>query len=264
MSVAESLAQPLSTLAFCWRLERRDGVTIGLTSHDRDLWIGGLRYRAAPGMTPSAIRAGIGLEPDGLEIEGALSADAIAADDLATGRWDGAALTLSLTQWEAPGEMWLELARGTIGGVERRGAAFAAELTGAAAVLDAPVAPVTTPDCRAELGDRDCRVDLARRRRIATVSAVEGERVTLAGPPLVAGVHAFGTVRWMSGAATGIAQAVIDNDAGGLWLSDGAAGAAGDLVLLTEGCDKRLATCAARFGNVANFRGEPWLRATTC
>ena len=27
----------------------------------------------------------------------------------------------------------------------------------------------------------------------------------------------------------------------------------------TQGCDKMLATCSGRFGNVANFRGEPHL-----
>ena len=42
MSGAEAiLAQELVTLAFCWRLERRDGVAIGLTSHDRDLVMAG-------------------------------------------------------------------------------------------------------------------------------------------------------------------------------------------------------------------------------
>ena len=33
----------------------------------------------------------------------------------------------------------------------------------------------------------------------------------------------------------------------------------GALVELTQGCDKLLATCAGRFGNAVNFRGEPWL-----
>ena len=37
------------------------------------------------------------------------------------------------------------------------------------------------------------------------------------------------------------------------------AAAAGTLVELIEGCDKSIATCAARFGNAANFRGEPYL-----
>lgn len=53
-------ASVLTTIALCWRIERRDGVTIGLTAHDRDLTIDGLIHRAAPGMTPSAIRRGSG------------------------------------------------------------------------------------------------------------------------------------------------------------------------------------------------------------
>jgi uncharacterized phage protein (TIGR02218 family) len=100
---------------------------------------------------------------------------------------------------------------------------------------------------------------MAGRRKIVTVGSVEGERVLVGGGGLEAGVYAFGTLRWMTGAATGLTQAVVDNDAGGLWLSDGASGVSGALALLTQGCDRRLATCAGRFANVANFRGEPWL-----
>ena len=33
----------------------------------------------------------------------------------------------------------------------------------------------------------------------------------------------------------------------------------GARVELIEGCDKSLATCAARFANALNFRGEPYL-----
>ncbi len=122
------LDETLCTLAFCWRIERRDGVAIGLTSHDRDLEIGGLIYRAAPGMTPAAVRSGITLEGEDSDVAGALSSDAISEADLAAGRWDGAALELRLTQWEAPGETWLLLARGEIGAVSRKGQEFSAEL----------------------------------------------------------------------------------------------------------------------------------------
>ena len=46
-----------------------------------------------------------------------------------------------------------------------------------------------------------------------------------------------------------------------LWLSAAPAFAVapGTLLELVEGCDKRLETCLSRFGNVANFRGEPFL-----
>ncbi|MES2173422.1 MAG: DUF2163 domain-containing protein [Pseudomonadota bacterium] len=263
MSDAERLGAPLNTLAFCWRIERRDGVTIGLTSHDRDLDIGGLTYRAAPGMTPSAVRAGIGLDGEDSDVAGALSSDAIGEADLMAGRWDGAALELRLTQWgalgEEPGALWLLLARGEIGAVARKGGAFTAELLGAAAVLNGPVAPSTSPDCRARLGDGACRVDMAGRRKIVTVSAVEDADVAVG--ELVAGVYAFGTLRWLSGANAGLTQAVIDNGVDGVVLADPPvfAVAAGTLALLTEGCDRQLATCAARFANAVNFRGEPYL-----
>jgi uncharacterized phage protein (TIGR02218 family) len=262
MSVAqEVLSQELAALAFCWRLERRDGVTIGLTSHDRDLAIGGVLYRAAPGMLPSAVRRGSGLTPESMDVRGALSSDALHGPDLEAGRWDGAALWLMLTEWIDPGALWLELARGEIGAVEREGNAFTAELVGPGAVLDMPVAPETSPDCRAMLGDKACRVDMGARRRVVRVSAVSGQVATVVGGGLAAGAYAFGSLRWLTGGNTGIVQAVTASDAGGVTLADPPAFvvAAGTLALLTEGCDKRMETCAARFGNAVNFRGEPYL-----
>lgn len=261
-SAGEILGKPLCTLAFCWRLERRDGVVIGLTSHDRDLFIQDLRYRAAPGMRPSAVRGGITADGGDTDVEGALVADAINEADLFAGRWDGAGLELRLTEWEAPGLLWLLLARGELGAVGRKGGAFTAELAGAATVLGQAVAPSTSPDCRASLGDRQCRVDLAGRRRIVTVAAVADADVTIAG--LIAGDYAFGTLRWLSGANGGIVQGVADNGADVVMLVDPPPFAveAGTLALLTEGCDRQIGTCATRFANALNFRGEPYLPGT--
>jgi uncharacterized phage protein (TIGR02218 family) len=85
---------PLSTIALCWRIERRDGIAIGLTGHDRDLTIDGLVHRAAPGMTPSAIKRSDGLDADTMDVAGALTSAAISTRDLAAGRWDGARVRL--------------------------------------------------------------------------------------------------------------------------------------------------------------------------
>lgn len=262
MSGFDGLDRELATLAFCWRLERRDGVTIGLTSHDRDLEVGHVRYRAAPGMTPSAIRSGITADGSDTDLEGALVADAISERDLMAGRWDGAALELRLTEWEAPGDMWLLLARGEIGSVARRGGAFTAELVGTMAALKAPVAPSTSPDCRARLGDSQCRVDMAGRRRIVAVAGVEDAVASVSG--LEPGAYGFGTLRWLTGANGGLVQGVVDNGADAVTLADPPAFAveAGTLVLLTEGCDRQLETCRTRFANVLNFRGEPYLPGT--
>lgn len=257
----EALEKELVCLAFCWRLERRDGASLGLTSHDRDLVVEGMVYRAAPGMLPSAVSVGAGLDVDSMDVTGALTADVIAAADLEAGRWDGAELRLYLTDWSAPGAMWLELARGELGAVERQGEAFRAELRGPAALLDGPVAPETSPDCRAELGDRDCRVDMGARRLVVRVTAVDGDVVDVEGGGLEDGAYAFGRLRWLTGANAGLAQMVLTSDAASVTLADAPAFAVapGTLAELMQGCDKRLETCSARFGNAVNFRGEPHL-----
>ena len=63
--------------------------------------IDGLRYAAAPGMTPSAISAGLGLDVATMEFAGALSAGAIGDADLAAGRFDGAGLDVFMVDWTA-------------------------------------------------------------------------------------------------------------------------------------------------------------------
>ncbi|MFN3945194.1 MAG: DUF2163 domain-containing protein [Allosphingosinicella sp.] len=260
---AAVLGSELATVALCWRIERRDGVTIGFTSHDRDLEIGRLRYRAAPGMLPSAVALSDGLDADMLNVEGALTSDAIRADDLAAGRWDGAAVRLFLVDWERPEGPVVSVAEGEIGDVTVRGAGFEAALRSRAARLVRPPVEQTSPECRAELGDKRCRVDMAARVRIARVGAAIDARsfdIELDGPA-ADGAFAYGRVRWIGGPNGGTSGAVLSSAGARLVLREAPpfAIAAGDLAELREGCDRSFATCVQRFGNGVNFRGEPHL-----
>lgn len=164
----------VTTVALCWRVERRDGVAVGLTGHDRDLLVDGLVHRAAPGMTPSAIaRSGVlepGAEADTMDVAGALSSAAIGERDLLSGRWDGARVRVFAVDWSDPRDP-LTLGEGVIGAVELGEDGFTAELRGASAAFDRPVVEETSPECRATLGDRRCRVAMAARRRFARVAA---------------------------------------------------------------------------------------------
>jgi uncharacterized phage protein (TIGR02218 family) len=260
MSAPEWLEGALTTLALCWRLERCDGVTIGLTAHDREMTIDGLRYRAAPGMMPSAIRRTDALDADSMEASGPLSADAIAQADLLAGRWDGARITVMAVDWTNPVAP-LVLGTGTLGAVETNGGEFTAELRGALAALERPVVEETSPSCLARLGDGRCRVPLAGRRRFARVVASDGCLLTLDGGEPAPDAYGAGRLRWFAGANAGLEGAVAAAQGEEVTLERVPAlpVATGDLVELVEGCDKRLETCAGRFGNAVNFRGEPYL-----
>ncbi|WP_010545102.1 DUF2163 domain-containing protein [Sphingomonas elodea] len=252
----------LTTVTLCWRIERRDGVTLGLTAHDRDLLIDGLLYRAAPGMTPSAVERSASLEADSMDVHGVLASDAIAEIDLLAGRWDGARVSLFATDWTAPGAR-VPLGEGTIGAIETQDGAITAELRGRTAAFDAPVAEATSPDCRAQLGDARCRVAMAGRRRFARVLAVDDAEVRLDRAEPIANAYGGGRLRWFGGANSGLEDAIAVSDGDRVTLRrpprfDGV----GALVELIEGCDGRFETCVDRFGNAANFRGEPYLPGT--
>lgn len=267
--MAAFLEGALTSACLCWRLERRDGVAVGFTTHDRDLAIGGMVYRAAPGMLPSAVSVSDGFDADGVDVKGALTSDAIRGVDLRAGRWDGASVTIFMTDWTAPGAETFAVARGTLGEVSVEGEAFEAELRGPAAVLDGAVVEQTSPGCRASLGDARCRVDMAGRVWLARVIDADDEMLTLdvldsphsAPAPEGEGRFAFGRVRWLTGPNSGLVSAVRTSDGTAITLREAPAFAVseGDMVEISEGCDRRFETCCARFGNAANFRGEPHL-----
>lgn len=258
MSLA-MLDKPVASIAFCWMLERSDGAGLALTSHDRPLMVDAVRYEPAPGFTPTVIRAELGLEPNGSEVHGSLSSEAINEADIAAGRWDGAKLKLTAVDWEHPGGEMLSLMSGELGQIARKDGAFEADLLGAATRLELQICPFTSPDCRAELGDPKCRVDMSGRRLRAVVTNAAGHDVEV--DQLVDERFRFGTIRFLAGAANGERRTILAADGHQLSLRSAPAGevAIGTAVELVEGCDKALATCSGRFANAANFRGEPHL-----
>lgn len=258
--MAGFLANELTSFALCWRLERRDGVALGFTSHDRDLTVEGLIYRASPGIAPSAIEdAAIG-EASAFEVAGAVSAASLSDADLRAGRWDGARMRLLAVDWHEPSR-FVQLARGELGGVTVRKGAFTADVKGAGAVLDRPVIEETSPECRAELGDVRCRVALAARTAVARIVSVTGASVTLDRAEPVANGWGWGRLRWLDGRNGGLTQAVLASAGTTLTLAAPPRFAVmpGTRAELVEGCDKSFETCRTRFANAVNFRGEPHL-----
>lgn len=256
------LAGPVTSVAYGWRLERSDGVTLGFTSHDRDIVHNGLLLRASPGMQPTTIVSSIGLEDDGLDVRGAMTSDAISSEDLISGRWDAAYLEIFLFDWADPDAGRRLLANGELGAVSFSDEAFEAEFLGLKQIFERSVAPQTSPSCRARFCDATCGLNRQRFRHLTTVLGVDGNRVLLDMPlAIIPGGFAYGTVRWLDGPNCSLVEDIWESDANGIVLSGqpDILPLSGARVELLEGCDKQMSTCASRFANAVNFRGEPYL-----
>lgn len=260
------LATGATTVCRAWTVRRRDGTVMGFTDHDRDLEVEGVVCRADTGMSARALQQTTGLSVDNSEAFGALSDAAISEADLLAGRFDGAEVRSFLVNWAVPDER-LELFRGSFGEVTRSAGSFAVELRGLSEALNRPQGYAYLPTCSAILGDARCRFDLAASgyRAVARIARVEdGPAFVLADvPDLSDRWFQGGRVEALTGPAAGLVGVVRDDRQapGGrrieLWQSLGSDPEVGDLLRISAGCDKSIATCRTKFDNVLNFRGFP-------
>ena len=253
-------SQRLESTAAFWRVLRRDGICLGFTTHDHDLWFDGVLHSATPGMVPSSIRRSARFEPDSAEVEGALSHDSISAVDLSAGRFDGARVLIGLVDWES-GEREV-LYRGVIGSVMEESGKFTAELQSRKAEFQLDPIPRTSPACRAQFCGPGCTLPAVRftHEAVLNTSDLVTNRVTLTTTATAADL-ALGTLRWLDGPHAGRAMAILAADALGLVLDEPLSPSltSGLRCIVREGCDHRLESCATRFTNAVNFQGEPFL-----
>lgn len=260
------LATGSTTVCRAWTVQRRDGVVMGFTDHDRDLVVDGVTCRADTGLTARALQQTTGMSVDNSEAIGALSDAAITEAEILAGRFDGAVVRSFLVNWAAP-EDWVELFRGFFGEITRSGSMFRAELRGLSEALNRPQGYSYQQNCSAILGDARCGFD------VSAAGFFAERQVEVVTDGRVFEFAAFGGFehRWfeygrfemLTGEAAGLVGMVkVDRLEGTarrieLWQSINATIQPGDSFRVTAGCNKTAGVCGSKFGNFLNFRGFP-------
>lgn len=264
--LAAHLAGGATTTCHAWSITRADGLVMGFTDHDCDFAFDGITFRADTGLSATALQQGTGLSVDNSEAIGALCDAAITEADILAGRYDGAAVVAWLVNWADPA-MRQMVFRGTVGELTRSGAAFRAELRGLSEVLNRPTGRIYQKPCAAVLGGRGCGFDLSQPGfRIEVASVLVEDRARFRFGDLSAfaeGWFTHGRLEALNGPAQGLyAPIKRDQVIGGvrvieLWTPLAVDPGEGALFRLEAGCDKRMATCRDKFGNLLNFQGFP-------
>lgn len=266
LGLAEHLATGATTLCWCWRVDRKDGVALGFTDHDRPLSFDGVDYEAIAGFTATEAQSQLGLAADNLDVAGALRSDRITETDLADGRYDGAAVRVWRVNWAGPAQrllMW----RGQLGDVSRGALAFTAEIRSLSARFDETRGRLFQHACDAELGDARCGVDLTRSSYRVTGAVTD---VTDAARFAVSVSTGYadnwfrrGRLTFSTGVLAPLSFEVRSQTAFAgtqmieVWPAASRPPGIGDAFVLTAGCDKAFATCRDKFANTLNFRGFP-------
>ncbi len=263
--LATHIAGETTTLATCWKVTRKDGAVFGFTDFDRDLTLDGIVYKARTGYTRSAVHTIADLSVDNLDIESAFDSDAITPADLRSGFWDNAEVLIFLVNWSALSQGKIILKRGTIGQVELKDTIFKAELRGLTQALSQQIGELYTPNCRADLGDTRCKIDLAALTISGAVTAVS-DRYGFTDTARIEATDYWsgGLLTWTSGANVGRKMEIrsFASSVFTLFLPMPSEIKVGDTYALQPGCNKSFSMCCARFSNAVNFRGEPHVPGT--
>ncbi len=257
-----------TTLCWCWRITRGDGLVQGFTDHDVTVVFGGVSYEAAAGISASEVQSALGLAVDNVSVAGALSSQGLEEAALLAGLYDGAEIEIWRVNWNLPDQRVL-MRKGSLGEIKRGALGFETEVRGLAQQLNQPVGRVFGHSCDADLGDARCTIDLtsAAYRGNGAVTVVSDARRFQAS-----GLGAFanfwfsgGKLTFTSGANEGRAMDVKRHalTSGAvtieLWQEMSEPIAVGDAFSITAGCDKQFGTCKAKFANQINFRGFPYM-----
>jgi len=255
-----------TTLCWCWRLTRDDGLVLGFTNHDENLDFDNTVFEAAAGFQGTEISSSLGLAVDNLDVSGALQSARLDAGDLSGGLFDDADVEIYLVNWQDTAQRVL-IRQGNLGEVKRGDLSFEAEIRGLAHKLNQPFGRLFQYPCDADLGDMRCGVDLALPQFKATgsVNAVDDRRrFSVSGlETYAANWFERGRLVWTTGANANRAMeikvhrinqvsTVIE-----LWQPMANDIAVNDTFVITAGCDKQFSTCQVKFNNAINFRGFP-------
>lgn len=272
------LATGKTKLSRCLRLDLRDGTTIGITDHDTDLTVSlgdspAEIYEAGTGVVPSAVSLSLGLEADNLEARGPIN-ELITRAAVIGGRFQAARARLFDVRWDSPTHL-IRLLSGKVSTSRVEGGEFILEVRSASDAYNQTIGRVLSPYCSHDFGVLDpprsrCQAVPAQyQAQVATITDDLHIRVswTSSPAPTLAGDVCNGTVSFDSGALAGTLPVEVFNLSGSpldsleLYQPLVEAPQVGDLLTVTQGCDKLRETCKG-FGQIKNFGGFPDLVGT--
>ena len=251
--------------AYCWKLELQNGKVMGFTSNDEDLFFDGVTYEAATGFEPSVVDTTADMSVDNLDVEGMLSDDRITEDDIAAGLYDFAKMTIYLVNWQDLNLPKHIIRRGTIGQITNSQIGFTAEVRGMMESYQQTGSEVYQKLCRAQLGDSECKIDLAAWQANGVIEKVYNAVAFDTSLVAAAGLFDYGVITFTSGKNNNAQVEVVTQAATGkitLYLPAPYCPAVGDTFIIVAGCDKNFSTCTNKFQNRYNFRGEPYVPGT--
>ncbi|MGK7896561.1 MAG: DUF2163 domain-containing protein [Xenococcus sp. (in: cyanobacteria)] len=262
-----TIALPITTITWCWLIERVDGIKLGFTSFDLPLTIDGIVYEPTIGFAPSADSSEVGFkQSDSQSLNGILSSERISDSDLLAGVYQYAQIRcFHVDVTNLPDSLstttpkFIEVYQGYLGKVTLTDRGFNLEVHKIDSLLKSEIGKTTSKKCGHTLGDKNCQVNLTAYTVQQTIQSVTSQYSLVINGTYADGIYNRGKIVFLNGANQGIVRDISSNTGNSFLLFQPYPLAInpGETVKITQGCDKTSYTCFAKFNNLINGDHEP-------
>jgi uncharacterized phage protein (TIGR02218 family) len=270
-----AIAGGTTTLARLFEVVTQSGNLYRFTDHDSDIFYNEIsilppaiqhQWHASTGVSVSSIVSSSTNSQSSTQVRVVYTAGFIEELACIRGEFDGATMRVLFLDWSNYALGHGTLFEGVLGGFQNsfKGYGFF-ELFNKFAQLRRPLGAVYSPECRADLGDSRCTVDINALSTSFSITSVTSRSFFTAtcGSSAATKYYEQGTIVFNTGANAGRAVEVLTDPSTTtvrpirIVLPFPADVVIGDTGTLYAGCDKRILTCKDKFGNAINFQGEP-------
>ena len=262
-----ALQEEATTLALLVNIELPGGRQLGFTSSDRDIPYNSVAYTANNGCAISQIQTVLGTGAQAVTITCLISDDGVSAQMIEAGALDAAICRVYVVDFENfDASIGITDAilyyYGYIDNV-----AYSDRITAAIEVQpllsrNAVIAPdLYSSNCRADLGDNRCTVDIDGLKKQATVVATGNAQVFYTDNADPDSTWQAGIAFFTGGDNKTFSYEIQDSAEDGTITLKGLMPfpiQVGDTLVLYPGCDKTTIMCNQRYANILNFQGEPF------
>lgn len=256
-----SLRSASICLAYCWRIETRDGEVVGFTEHDKELTINGEVYTPTNSFSSSAFTA----KNDGSVANAsvtALASNALDEKRLHAGEFDEADVKVFLVDWSAPEKGTIPVLAARFGEVKFMDGKFETEIRSRGQALQQKLGRTYGLECDTDLGSMECGINLADWTYTGSVTGLNTSSSFFDDARTEEDdFFAYGKLTFTSGENTGLTLEVLgyklDKKVLVLLEAPFYPIQLGDQYSITAGCDHTCTTCTTKFSNIENFQGFP-------
>jgi uncharacterized phage protein (TIGR02218 family) len=245
----------------CFKITPKNQEVLTYTENGKDLVIGDLVYKSGGGMDLKTIGQYDDATENDINIVGFVNDGDISERDVASGKFDDAEIDIFLVNKDEPNGEKIYLSKGYFRDIQLMDDKFFVNIEGVLSVLKKPITENYSPLCRASFCDMRCKLN---REDYTFVGSIDGinSSISFFSTALIdfeKNYFKYGIITFVDGENIGQKIEIGENNQGTVILNNNPSRdmSVGDNFTIVAGCDKTIETCAEKFDNNINFRGEP-------